>query len=97
MTKDTWQQRIRREYEMPAKEVIETYARDKYSRWFTAQRLGISVNTLKAYCFRKGIEFSERPDLREECKPKAWNNENNPTGRNNARRMVETGANHANA
>jgi hypothetical protein len=76
-----WPLRIRREYSMPAKEVIKLYARDKYSMWFTAQCLGISVNTLKAYCVREWIEFATGADLREDCKPKPWGNNNNPLGR----------------
>jgi len=66
---------------MPAKEVIKLFARDKYSRWFTAQCLGISVNTLKAYCHREGIEFVKGVDLRDDCKPRPFGNCNNPLGR----------------
>jgi hypothetical protein len=76
-----WPRRIRAEYSMPAKEVIKLYARDKYSMWFTAGCLGISVNTLKAYCVREGIAFPNRMELREDCKSRPFGNCNNPLGR----------------
>ena len=81
LTTHDWPRRIRAEYDMPAKELIKLYARDKYSRWFTAQCLGISVNTLTAYCHREGIEFATGVELRDDCKPKPWGNKNNPIGR----------------
>ena len=81
LTTHDWPRRIRAEYDMPAKELIKLYARDKYSRWFTAQCLGISVNTLTAYCHREGIEFATGVELRDDCKPRPFGNNNNPLGR----------------
>lgn len=76
-----WKERIREEYEMPARQVICLFAKDRYSKWFTAKVLNISVNTLKAYCARNGIQFPDRINLREDCKPKPWGKVNNPLGR----------------
>ena len=68
--KHLWKQRIKQEFGEPAKIVILSFARDGYSKRLTAGAIGITGQTLLAYCRREGIEFPERKDLREECKPK---------------------------
>lgn len=75
-TKHLWRQRVRKEFEEPARYVISEYARQGYSKRLTAGAIGITVQTLIAYSRREGINFKSRDELREECKPKPWNNKN---------------------
>lgn len=65
-----WQQRIRNEFGIPAKQVIMSYANSGYSKRLTAGALDITTQTLLSYCRRDNIQFSNRDGMREECKPK---------------------------
>ncbi|MEN6421715.1 MAG: hypothetical protein ABFD76_07170 [Smithella sp.] len=81
--KHLWKQRIRKEFDAPAREVIESFAKDNYSKRLTAGAIGITAQTLLNYCRKEGIAFASRKDLRNECKPKPSKkgNINNPWGR----------------
>jgi hypothetical protein len=65
-----WQHRIEAEFEMPVKELILAFIRDRYSKRLTAATIGISNDTLDRYCRRENLIFPSRRELREECKPK---------------------------
>lgn len=82
--KPYWKQRIRKEFEAPAREVIQSFADDGYSKRLTAGAIGITTQTLLKYCRKEGISFPDRNNLREECKPKPYGLKgkiNNPWGR----------------
>ena len=67
---NNWKQQIRKEFDAPAKEVIQSFADDRYSKRLTAGAIGITLQTLIRYCRENNISFAARIDLREECKPK---------------------------
>jgi hypothetical protein len=85
-----WQQRIRAEYDMSAKEVIKLFARDRYSKRLTAATLEIGLSLLTRYAKQEGIVFYGKNELRPECKghgygyPKGRKREkpSNPNGYN---------------
>lgn len=81
--KYAWQQRIRYDFGIPARDIIGSFARDGYSKRLTAGAIGINMQTLREYARREGIEFPTRSELREECKPKpsVKGRINNPWGR----------------
>lgn len=82
--KHLWRQRVRREFDMPVRDLIVSFARDRYSKRLCAGAIGITRQTLIAYCNKEHIEFPKRSDLRDECKPKAYGMKgkvNNPWGR----------------
>jgi hypothetical protein len=68
--KPHWKQRIRKEFETPTRDLIQSFADDGYSKRLTAGAIGITVQTLLNYCRKENIQFPSRKDLREECKPK---------------------------
>jgi len=68
--KHEWQQRIRHEFDAPARTVIISFAESGYSKELTAPVIGITKQTLLAYCRREGIKFPDRINLRPECKPR---------------------------
>lgn len=65
-----WKKRVEDEFEMPVKEVVRLFIKDRYSMRLAAETMGIDVETLKRYCQNKKISFPKRIDLRDECKPK---------------------------
>lgn len=67
-TKNQWKQRIRKEFDEPAKDVIQSFARNGYSKRLTAGAIEIATQTLLAYCRRENIVFADRINVREECK-----------------------------
>lgn len=69
-----WPQRIGAEYDMPVRELVASFARDKYSLRLTAGTLGISRETLTKYAKREGIVFADRIGQRKDCRPrgKGW-------------------------
>ncbi|OPY83164.1 MAG: hypothetical protein A4E71_02919 [Smithella sp. PtaU1.Bin162] len=79
--KHQWQQRVRNEFQEPAKEVIISFAKDRYSKRLTAAAIGINIQTLIAYARKNNINFANRKDLRDECKAHTYGNCNNPWGR----------------
>lgn len=82
--KHLWRQRIKKEFGVPARVVIESFANDGYSKRLTAGAIGITTQTLRNYCRRENINFPDRNNLREECKPKPYGLKgkiNNPWGR----------------
>ena len=79
-----WPRRIRAEYDMTVKELVTSFAKDRYSLTLTAGALGIARDTLKRYCRHEGIAFPDRLNLRSECVPKPLKKGiiRNPEGRN---------------
>jgi len=69
-----WPQRVKAEFDTPVRELIASFARDKYSLRLTAGTLGISRETLTKYAKREGIVFPDRVSQRKDCKPhgKGW-------------------------
>ena len=69
-----WPQRIKAEYDIPVKELVASFARDKYSIRFTARVLEIGKTTLTKYAKREGIIFADVHDRRKDCKAhgKGW-------------------------
>lgn len=75
-TTHEWQKRVKAEFEMPVRELVESFARDGYSLGLTAGALGISHGTLVNYCKRMGIIFPDRYHQRDECIGRAFGNKN---------------------
>lgn len=66
-----WQQKVKEEFGVPAKELILSFAQSKYSKRLTAGAIGISRNTLIRFCKRNpDIKFVPQYEMRYECKPK---------------------------
>lgn len=78
-----WQQRVENDFEMPLKELIRLFIKDRYSRNMAADTMEIDRNTLKRYCLRNKITFPDRMHLRDECKPRCFKQGivRNPWGR----------------
>ena len=78
-----WQQRVEEEFEMPLKELIRLFIKDRYSRNMAADTMEIDRGTLRRYCLRNKIVFPDRMSLRDECKPRCFKKGivRNPWGR----------------
>jgi hypothetical protein len=75
-----WQQKVKEEFGVTAKELIISFAQSKYSKRLAAGAMGISRNTLIRYCKRNpDIVFVPQFEMRYECKPR---NMTNPFGKN---------------
>jgi hypothetical protein len=82
-TKHLWHKRIKQEFGVPVRTLVQSFIDTRYSRNLTAGAMGIAHTTLIRYCKVHNIKFPKRKDLREECKPKprALGQINNPYGR----------------
>ena len=65
-----WKKRVEDEFEMPVREVVRLFIKDRYSMKMAAATMEIDVETLKRYCLRKNVKFPDRINLRDECKPR---------------------------
>lgn len=71
-----WQQKVKEEFGISAREVIISFAQSKYSKRLTAGAMGISRNTLIRYCKRNlDIIFVPQREMRYECKPRNMTNQ----------------------
>lgn len=82
--KDKWRHRISIEFGVPAKILIQSFADSGYSKRLCAGAIGIGTQALLRYCREHNIQFPDRINLRDECKPKPGKRgySNNPWGRN---------------
>ena len=78
-----WQQRVEEDFEMPLKELIRLFIKDRYSRNMAADTMEIDRGTLRRYCLKNKIVFPDRMSLRDECKPRCFKKGivRNPWGR----------------
>jgi len=69
--KHQWQERVKQEFGVDSvKQFVMESAADHWSMKTTALMMSIQPETLKRYCNIKNIEFPERKNLRDDCKPK---------------------------
>jgi hypothetical protein len=70
-TKHQWQDRVKHEFGVDSvKQFVQESAADRWSMKTTALMMSIQPETLKRYCRIKNIEFPDRMQLRDDCKPK---------------------------
>ena len=80
MNKFRWKERVRKEYGVPIKEVVMRFIEKRFSKNKCVASLGIDHSTLKRYCEQEKIVWCSRKELNDYCKPRPFNNKNNPWG-----------------
>jgi hypothetical protein len=65
-----WKKKLEDDFEMPVRELVRLFIKDRYSMKMAAATMGIDVDTLRRYCRQHKMSFPDRINLRDECKPK---------------------------